>query len=127
MGVTSSEEYLKGRSASCCSIILHPSPRLHGVQMMKGPSDLKIETVYIFAMLVSVCQATWYCNSEGTIIMVIDGHEFRSKQTPQQKGMWTEVRDLRFWCPIVRKYCVYLNYYATDTAICCRREQDVRK
>jgi len=127
MGISSSEGHLKGRSASDCSKIFYPSPRLHSVQMRKGISDLKIETVYIFEVLVSVYQAAFYCNSEDNIIMVRDGHEFRRKQTPQQKGMWTKVRNFRFWCPIVRKYCVYMNCYTADTAICRRRVQEVRK
>jgi hypothetical protein len=104
MGVSSSAEHLKGRSAADCSKILYPSSRLHGVKMHKGASDLKIETLCMFEMLVSMCQAAWYC-----IIMVIDGQEFRRQQTPQQKGMWTEVRDFR-------KYCVYMKCYTTVTA-----------
>ena len=127
MGISSAEEHLKGRSAAGCCKILYPSPRLHGVQMHKGTSDLKIETLYIFEMLVSVYQAAWYCNSEDNIVIVIDEHEFRRKRTPQQKGMWTKVHSFRFQCPVDRKYCVYVNCYATDTAICCRRVQDVGK
>jgi len=101
--------------------IHHPD---YSVQMHKGTSDLKIETVYIFEVLVSVYQAACYCNSED-IIMVRDGHEFRRKQTPQQKGMWTKVRNFRFWC--LEKCCVYMNCYTTHTAICRRRVQDIRK